>query len=70
MTYTLEKVQIMELAFAGPINLSNSNGSSEFPQIAASGNNVFVVWKDNSTGNDDIYLRGVQNNGTRFEQYQ
>ena len=41
-------------------NLSNNTGTSSDPQIAASDNNVYVVWKDNSTGNDDIYLRRLR----------
>jgi len=36
------------------------------PQIAVSGNNVYVVWQDNTTGNGDIYLKGSINNGADF----
>ena len=34
--------------FGDVINLSNNPGFSEHPQIAASGNNVYVAWIDNS----------------------
>jgi hypothetical protein len=34
--------------FGDEINLSNNPGFSEHPQIAASGNNVYVAWIDNS----------------------
>jgi hypothetical protein len=34
--------------FGEEINLSNNPGFSEHPQIAASGNNVYVAWIDNS----------------------
>ena len=34
--------------FGDEINLSNNPGFSEHPQIAASGNNVYVTWIDNS----------------------
>lgn len=36
------------LTFGKEINLSNNPGFSEHPQIAVSGNNVFVVWIDDS----------------------
>lgn len=53
-------------SFSNPINLSNNSGDSEFPYIAASGKNVYVVWRDNTTGNYDIYLRTSHDNGTTF----
>ena len=53
-------------SFGTPINLSNNAGSSTNPQIAASGNNVYVVWYDNTPGNDDIFVRVSNNNGTSF----
>lgn len=36
------------LTFGKEINLSNNPGFSEHPQIATSGNNVYVAWIDNS----------------------
>jgi hypothetical protein len=36
------------LTFGDEINLSNNPGFSEHPQIATSGNNVYVAWIDNS----------------------
>ena len=48
------------------VNLKNSNGTSVFPQIALDGNNVYVVWQDNTTGNDDIFLQRSLSNGTKF----
>ena len=36
------------LTFGKEVNLSNNPGFSEHPQIAASGNNVYVAWIDNS----------------------
>src|SRR5215211_3900800 len=35
-------------SFGKEINLSNNNGFSGHPQLATSGNNVYVVWADNS----------------------
>jgi hypothetical protein len=40
-----------------PIKISNSAGSSISPQIATSGDYIYVVWQDNTTGNGDIYFR-------------
>jgi hypothetical protein len=60
------------LTFGKEINLSNNPGFSEHPQIAASGNNVYIVWIDNSpTGSSDaenkkILLRKSTDNGNTF----
>jgi hypothetical protein len=54
-------------SFAPALNLSNNNGTSELPQIAVQGNNVYVVWQDNTTGNYDIYLQRTLSNGTKFK---
>lgn len=53
----------------GPIqNLSQNEGISEFPQIAASGNNVYVVWGDtnDTTGSTDLFFRKSTDGGTTF----
>src|SRR5918998_5560920 len=42
-------------SFGNTENLSNDIGNSYEPQIVISGNNVYVVWIDNTTGNGDIY---------------
>ena len=44
-------------------NVSKNNGTSQLPQIAAQGNNVYVVWQDNTPGNYDILLKRSPNNG-------
>ena len=53
-------------SFGTPINLSNNTGCSFTPQIAASGNNVYVTWQDDTPGNDDIFFAASNNNGTSF----
>ena len=53
-------------SFITPINLSNNTGGSSNPQIATSGNNVYVTWQDNTPGNNDIFFRASNNNGTSF----
>lgn len=62
------------LTFGKEVNLSNNPGFSEHPQIAASGNNVYVVWIDNSpsigssdaTGNKKILFRKSIDDGNTF----
>jgi hypothetical protein len=53
--------------FAPVRNLSNNNGTSELPQIATQGNNVYVVWQDNTNGNYDIFFKSSPSNGTKFK---
>jgi glucose/arabinose dehydrogenase len=52
--------------FEATKNLSNSTGSSQFPQIQSVGNKTLIVWQDNSTGNNEIYLRKSNNEGSTF----
>jgi hypothetical protein len=51
-------------------NLSNNNGESKNPQIAAFRNNVYVVWEDyplvNSINNQILFARSIDN-GMKFE---
>jgi hypothetical protein len=37
--------------------LTNNTGSSYAPAIAVDGSNVFVVWSDNTPGNEEIYFK-------------
>jgi hypothetical protein len=52
--------------FRGLRNLSNITGDSGFPQVAASGENMYVVWQDNATGDSDIYLKVVETTVLNF----
>jgi hypothetical protein len=52
--------------FGGRKNLSNNTGLSLSPKIATSGNNVYVVWSDTTTGNGDIYFKASTSNGANF----
>ena len=54
------------ITFGNTTNLSNNNASSISPQVASFGNNTFVVWQDNSTGNDEIFIRKSANGGITF----
>ena len=53
-------------SFGTPINLSNNTGSSVFPKIAVSGNNVYVTWQDDTPGNREIFFAVSNNNGASF----
>ena len=55
------------ITFSSVENLSNNTGSSVSPRIAVSGNNVYVVWTDNTTGNGDVYLKASSDNGLKFK---
>ncbi|MEM3119123.1 MAG: Ig-like domain-containing protein, partial [Nitrososphaerales archaeon] len=54
-------------SFDSAINLSNNAGSSQTPQVAAAGNNAYVVWRDDTPGNFDILFRASNNNGASFD---
>ena len=60
----------MQIVFRPTKKLSRNNGSSISPQIAAVGNNVYVVWSDNSTGNGDIYFKRSMDNGDNFRRIE
>ena len=55
------------LYFSEEINVSKINGTSELPQVTAEGNNVYVVWQDNTNGNYDVYFAYSPDNGRNFE---
>lgn len=56
--------------FESPINLSTNVGSSDLPQLAVSGQNVFVVWIDDAPGNPNIFSRRSVDGGETFESVQ
>jgi len=50
-----------------PINLSNNTGRSYLPEIARSGDSfVYVIWRDDTTGNGDIYFKRSTDGGKTF----
>ena len=53
-------------SFTDPKNISNNPGSSENPVIAVSGNAVYVVWSDNTSGNNEILFIKSTNSGDDF----
>jgi hypothetical protein len=40
-----------------PVNLSGTEGLSECPSAAISGNTTYVTWEDNTYGNHEIFLK-------------
>jgi hypothetical protein len=54
--------------FNRTINLSRNNGSSVSPQLAAIDNNVYVVWTDDTRGNNDIDLKTSHDYGDTFSR--
>ena len=57
-------------SFGNLTNLSNNTGFSSNPQITTFGSNIYVVWRDNSSGNDDIYFSSSVDNGTTFNDIE
>ena len=53
-------------SFTVPKNISNNTGNSENPAIAVSGNSVYVVWSDNTSGNNEILFVKSTNGGNSF----
>ncbi len=52
--------------FEPTINLSNNSGDSESPEIIASGSNVYIIWRDSSPGNFDIFFKATNDYGASF----
>jgi hypothetical protein len=52
--------------FDKEINLSNAKGGSADSQITAQGNNVYVTWWDNKTGDWQVFSRASNENGKTF----
>ena len=51
--------------FGATINLSNNGGFSANPVVATSGNNVYVVWEDDTPGNSESGSRRSTDGGSR-----
>jgi hypothetical protein len=54
-------------AFDTPINLSNNiTGAASDQQLVAAGNNVYVVWRNDTVTVDDIFFKRSIDNGASF----
>jgi hypothetical protein len=56
------------LTFSDPENISENTGPSVRPQISSEGNNVYVVWQDNTPGNADIFFAASTDGGLTFSE--
>ena len=54
------------LTFTTPDNISANTGGSFSPQIATKDDNVYLVWQDDTPGNDDIFFSVSTDNGLTF----
>lgn len=52
--------------FGSVINLSNNPAHAYDVEIAASGNDVYAIWRDFTPGNPDIFFKASNDNGTTF----
>ncbi len=52
--------------FGSVKNLSNNDGSSGNPEIAASGSSVYVTWTDNTPGNVEVFFAASTNSASSF----
>lgn len=55
-------------SFHVPLDISTTAGQSGTPEIAISGNNVYAVWMDNTSGNYDIFFAKSADGGATFEK--
>src|SRR5690349_13011365 len=62
----LRSIEATQSGFTNPINISNNQGDSVIPQMAVSGNDVYILWNDNSTGKFGIFLAKSTDGGTNF----
>jgi hypothetical protein len=61
-------VKTLQLASAVDTNLEDAHDVKHeaFAPIATSGNNVYIAWWSNKTGNDEIMFRASTDNGKTF----
>jgi hypothetical protein len=56
------------VTWAKPKRLIQNAGSSDEPDIAVSGDDIHVVWKDSTPGNEEIFYKHSNNNGDTWGQ--
>ncbi len=62
----LRSIEATQSGFTNPMNISNNHGDSVIPQMVVSGNDVYILWNDNSTGRFGIFLSKSMDGGTTF----
>ncbi|MGI0065821.1 MAG: sialidase family protein, partial [Nitrosotalea sp.] len=53
-------------SFHVPVDMSTTTGQSGTPEVVVSGNNVYTVWMDNTSGNYDIFFAKSTDGGMTF----
>jgi hypothetical protein len=64
--YLADHVALGVISVRDTDNLSSNSGSSVDPEIAASGDNVYVAWSDKTPGNTEIIFRASTDGGETF----
>jgi len=54
--------------FGDPVNLSNNPGFSEHPQIASVGDNIYIAWVDDSSGERKVMFSKSPDSGKTFSE--
>jgi len=52
--------------FSTPVNLSNTVRDTGLPQMAISGNNIYITWENNGSGNFDVFVAKSTDSGNTF----
>ena len=66
--FIFEKARITAVHSDDAINIGNQNGGSVDPQIAVSGNNLYVVWEHSPENNGAVFFTRSTDNGATFEK--
>ncbi len=53
-------------SFHVPVDISTTTGQSGTPEVVVSGNNLYAVWMDNTSGNYDIFFTKSTDGGNTF----
>jgi hypothetical protein len=53
--------------FGDPTNISENEGSSTLPVVAASDNHFYIAWTDHEAGKDQVLFRSSDDGGASFE---
>jgi hypothetical protein len=51
-----------------PVNVSNNTGGSEHAAIAAQGSDVYLVWEDDTSGQQEIFFAKSDDSGETFSE--
>lgn len=57
---------VYALSFSDVVNISNSGGESTVPRVASHAENVYVVWEDDDSGNDEILFATSNDAGETY----